>query len=84
VELDKLKSLVSQFSSQVKQVETEKPTIFQISWYPHYENVASNILQFFFSPDEVHGVKELFLSSLFNLLGEYLTDWDDVTVKIWS
>ncbi len=37
---------------------------FSVSGYPHYENVASNILQFFFDSRAGHGMKDLWLSSL--------------------
>ena len=37
---------------------------FSVSGYPHYENVASNILQFFFDSRAGHGMKDLWLSAL--------------------
>ena len=37
---------------------------FAVSGYPHYENVASNILQFFFDSRASHGMKDLWLSAL--------------------
>lgn len=37
---------------------------FSVSGYPHYENVASNILQFFFDSRASHGMKDLWLSAL--------------------
>jgi hypothetical protein len=45
------------------------PTIFEIAGYPHYENVCSNILAFFLKPDAVHGLKDLCLKSLLQLVG---------------
>lgn len=37
---------------------------FSVSGYPHYENVVSNILQFFFDSRAGHGMKDLWLSAL--------------------
>lgn len=37
---------------------------FNIAGYPHYENVVSNILQFFFNTDKPHGFKDLWVKSL--------------------
>ncbi|MCR5060538.1 MAG: PD-(D/E)XK nuclease family protein [Saccharofermentans sp.] len=37
---------------------------FEISRYPHYENVASSILAFYFDTNEEHGLGDLWLRSL--------------------
>ena len=39
-------------------------TIMDISGYPHYENVCSNILAFYFDPQNEHGMGDLLLQSL--------------------
>ena len=46
--------------------ETKEKTFLDISGYPHYELVCSNILYFFFDTTEEHGLGDLFLSSLLN------------------
>lgn len=38
-------------------------TFMEVSGYPHYENVASNILAFYFQPKEEHGLGDLLLSA---------------------
>jgi hypothetical protein len=43
-------------------------TFLEISGYPHYENVCSNILQFYLNPSNEHGFKDLFLQSLLQLV----------------
>lgn len=43
-------------------------TVMQVSGYPHYENVCSNILAFFFDPEEEHGLNDLLLQSLFKVI----------------
>jgi hypothetical protein len=39
----------------------------EISRYPHYENVCSNILEFYFNPEEEHGLGDLLLSSFLRM-----------------
>lgn len=39
-------------------------TFFDVAGYPHYENVASNILAFFLDSNEEHGLMDLWISSL--------------------
>ena len=46
------------------------PTIFDISEYPHYENVISNWYAFFFDPDAEHSLDDLFLKSLIEIINE--------------
>lgn len=44
---------------------TERPqTFMEIAGYPHYENVCSNFLAFFFDPEGPHGLGSLFLEAL--------------------
>jgi len=45
-------------------------TLLEISGYPHYENVCSNILRFYFDPAAEHGLKDLLLSSFLKISGE--------------
>ncbi len=47
-----------------------EPTFMEIAGYPHYENVCSNILQFYLQPDNEHGFGSLLLDSLFTLINE--------------
>lgn len=47
-----------------------KKTFMEISGYPHYENVASNILKFYLDPSNEHGLKDLVLNSLLHLIDE--------------
>ena len=39
-------------------------TFMEIAGYPHYENVCSNFLAFFFDPEGSHGLGSLFLDAL--------------------
>lgn len=50
--------------------QKHEPTFMEIAGYPHYENVCSNILQFYLQPDNEHGFDSLLLDSLFTLINE--------------
>ena len=41
--------------------------IFEVSGYPHYENVCSNVLAFYLHPQKEHGFGHLFLTALLKL-----------------
>jgi len=45
-------------------------TFMQIGGYPHYENVCSNILAFFFDPENEHGLLDLCYKSLLQCVCE--------------
>jgi hypothetical protein len=45
-------------------------TFMEVSGYPHYENVCSNILAFYFNPAEEHGLKDLLLSAFLRMAGK--------------
>ena len=55
--------LIAAFEALPKQA-APSPTFMQIAGYPHYENVCSNILKFFFDTTEAHQLGNLFLRSL--------------------
>ena len=44
-------------------------TIMEVSGYPHYENVASNILAFYFDFNAEHGLKHLLLLAFLRMVG---------------
>jgi hypothetical protein len=41
----------------------------EVSGYPHYENVASNILAFYFDPLAEHNLKDLLVSAFLQMVG---------------
>ena len=41
-----------------------QPTIFEITGYPHLENVSSNLLAFYLQPNNPHGLGNSFLQAL--------------------
>lgn len=54
--------LICDFQSLPKMLNST--SIFDISGYPHYENVSSNILAFYLNPNSEHGLGNLLLSSI--------------------
>lgn len=70
--MEERKDFVTEFSGvlnkQIPKVKTLLKTFMDIAGYPHYENVVSNFLQFYFSPDEEHGLHYLFIDSLVNCI----------------
>ena len=51
-----------------------EPTFLDISGFPHYENVCSNILQFFFQTNEAHAMVDLFIQALLKTVGENISN----------
>lgn len=45
------------------------PTFMEITRYPHYEDVCSNILGFFINPEGPHGLGTLFLDAILRIDG---------------
>jgi PD-(D/E)XK nuclease superfamily len=47
--------------------EKQNLTFMEVSGYPHYENVCSNILGFYLDPNQQHGLKDLFVTAIFKI-----------------
>ena len=60
--------------------EQVPPTFLEISGYPHYENVISNILAFYIEQNP-QGIGLWLLSSIFDVLGETVSDYEEIEVK---
>ena len=60
---------------EIQEQVSQPKTFLQIAQQPHYENVISNILAFFFDTSEEHGLEDLFLSSLLELIREQGVDF---------
>ena len=58
-------------------------TFMEISGYPHYENVCSNVLAFYLNPSNEHALKDLVINSLLHLVeASFVVDLDDEEIKI--
>jgi hypothetical protein len=52
----------------IPKIKKRPKTFLDIAKQPHYENVMSNIYAFYFNIDEVHGMQDLFINSLLELI----------------
>lgn len=79
---EELQNLLKFYAIQEKIVQS-KPTFMQISGYPHFENVCSNILQFYFDPCNCHGLKSMLISALMTSIQRIPDDqcFQDVKVE---
>jgi hypothetical protein len=58
-------------------------TFMEISGYPHYENVCSNILKFYLDPSNEHGLKDLVINSLIHIVDkDFKIDLDFEEIEI--
>jgi hypothetical protein len=78
-----LKSLES-FLNEVKKhiLPAKEKTIFALGGRSYYENPASDLLAFFLKPDAEHGLKDLFLSTFLECIGEIHRQLDMSCVDI--
>lgn len=69
----------SQFLSSFEKLPALKPcrTFMEISGYPHYENVSSNILGFYFDSLAEHGLRDLLITSFLQMVGKDVESVDD-------
>jgi len=70
MDLGKLKKLLDDFQKANIKSSSIESTFMDISGFPHYENVCSNILSFFFLTEESHGLKDLLVQALFKTIEE--------------
>jgi hypothetical protein len=82
MDINKFKNLIDDFNKLPKS-EKLLPTYLEISGQPHFENVCSNILAFYFNTNESHGFKDLVLKSFIECIDENLLDEYDIeTINI--
>lgn len=55
---------------EIQVTHSKRKTFMNVSGYPHYENVVSNILSFLFDDSEEHGFSDLWLNALLSTVGE--------------
>ena len=61
--LEQYRHLIAIFKS-IHKIEKSLPTFMEISRYPHFENVCSNILNFYFDTTQPHNLNDLVLKYL--------------------
>lgn len=56
--------------NSIPKVKKRPKTFLGIAKQPHYEKVLSNIYAFYFNVEEVHGMQDLFISTLLGIINE--------------
>ena len=64
--IEQFERLLAEYATLPRRKEVR--TFMQVAGYPHYENVCSNILAFYFDPDEEHGMGDMLLRALMECL----------------
>ena len=62
--------------------QNKQQTFMEIAGYPHFENVCSNILQFYLTPTNEHGFSRLLLDSLVMLIDRELVT-EEQNIEVW-
>lgn len=62
-------------SAEIKAVPQKVATLFDVARFPHYETVISNFYAFYFDPRGEHGLSDLFLAALSEIICRKYTDF---------
>lgn len=68
MKLSKYDDLLYEVAELYKKIPRKVKTYMDILCYPHYENVCSNILAFYFNPSEEHNLNNLVINSFIKIL----------------
>lgn len=68
MEVKKVEQLLNEASNISKKIPIKEKTFMDISGYPHYENVSSNILAFYFNPTEEHKLNSIVIGALLKVI----------------
>jgi len=71
--MNEFETLLQDFE-KIPKIKEVVPTIMEIAGFPHYENVCSNILAYYFETKNPHGMKNLLLKSLLECLDSDLSE----------
>ena len=72
--------LISDFN-RIHKIEERLPTFMEISRYPHFENVCSNILNFYFDTTQSHKLNDLVLKSLLECTSFQFENYPPIVTK---
>lgn len=67
--------------SKLDKMEDTFVTFMELSGYPHFENVCSNILSFYFDTQQKHCLKDLAIKSLLQCVSEFDNRFGEVNSK---
>lgn len=81
MDINKLQELLYEFG-RIPKKDIIPPTYLEIAGQPHYENVCSNILKFYFDTNEQHKLKDLLLKALLSCLDDKYKDYSFESINI--
>ena len=76
--IKQFEQLVEEFK-RLPKLSQSNPTYMEIAGYPHYENVCSNVLSFFFDTKQSHDLNDLVIKSLLDTVDETISNKYDLT-----
>ena len=65
---EKYNKLLFEVSELYNKIPVKEKTFMDVSGYPHYENVSSNIWAFYFNPNEEHNLNNIVINSFIKVL----------------
>ncbi len=80
--------MIAEFEKLLNEIETiekpdiSNPTFLEIAGYPHYENVCSNLLSFYFDSKGLHNLEDLLILSILNCVEFEFEEKDIETVIV--
>lgn len=66
--------------NNMPKVLPKQPTFLEIAGFPHYENVCSNILQFYFNPNNPHKLNHKLIDALIECSGSSISYGNDIEI----
>lgn len=81
VEIQKIEETIEKIKKVYKPKKKRESTFMEITRYPHYEIVCSNILAFYFKVEEEHQLKDLFLRALMKTINKPMINSDSIEVE---
>ena len=64
MDFKKLEDFLKEIQIIYSKLPVKEKTFMEVSGYPHYENVCSNILSFYLNPKEEHKLDDIVVKSL--------------------
>ena len=81
---EKLDKLLKDASALSVKIPAKEKTFMDISGYPHYENVSSNILSFYFNPNEEHDLGNLVINAFLETIKSKGYNIDDIDTSYFD
>lgn len=84
IDTEKLNKLLKDARELGMKIPTKEKTFMEISGYPHYENVCSNILAFYFNPNEEHNLGNIVIASFIDTIKDKGYNVDNIDISFFD